>query len=152
MRRVAITLVVVLVSLVSINVARAGQQDLDRLSYAQLDRAAQKEIARGGIYGIGWGAASPWLKSICYEMVERAFTPYGNQRWATYVVNRESGCNPGAVNTTYSSWSQRARCIAQLIPYYHRWVDYGKCSTNMRYSIAVFVRLSKGGNSRGPWG
>ena len=98
-----------------------------------------------------WGDASPYLRTLCYEMISRKFSRFGTQSWARYVVNRESGCNPGAVNTTYSSWSQRAQGLAQLIPAYHRWVDYPRMLRDVDYGIAVFVKLSKGGSNTGPW-
>lgn len=123
----------------------------DRLNDSDLYALADQAVAHGGIYSQRWGDASPILKSICYEAVRRSFARFGTERWAIYVVNRESGCNPGAVNTTYSSWSQRAQCIAQMIPAVHTWVDYGRCKRDLRYAVQVFVKLSNGGSSTGPW-
>lgn len=122
---------------------------LYELTTRDLYALANVEVKRGGVYSQRWGDASPLLKSLCYEAVGRAFGP--NASWARYIVNRESGCNPGAVNTTYSSWSQRAQCIAQMIPAYHRWVDFNRCKTDLRYAVEIFVRLSRGGSSTGPW-
>lgn len=122
-----------------------------RLSDTELYTAADAEVRRGGVYSERWGDASPLLKSLCYEALNRAFSRYGTQSWARYIVNRESGCNPGAVNTTYSSWSQRAQCIAQMIPAVHRWVDYNRCKRDLRYAIQIFVHLSNGGTSTSPW-
>lgn len=128
---------------------RTGQYDAlpDRDLYALADQAA----AHGGVYSERWGDASTILKSVCYEAVRRSFARFGTEQWAVYVVRRESGCNPGAVNTTYSSWSQRAQCIAQMIPAVHTWVDYGRCKRDLRYAVQVFVKLSDGGSSTGPW-
>jgi hypothetical protein len=84
-------------------------------------------------------------------MVDRAFRPYGTQAWAHYVVNRESGCNPAAINTTYSDPMQQATGLSQMIPAIHRWVDYGRVQRDMGYAVAVFVKLSDGGRSTGPW-
>lgn len=125
--------------------------DPSLLSNTELYQQSQREIARGGIYSYRWGDASPRLKSICYEMVRRAFAPYGTQEWARFIVNRESGCNPGAVNTTYSDPGQRATGIAQLIPDIHTWVDYGRYTHDMKYAVDVFLRLSHGGRTTGPW-
>ncbi len=125
--------------------------DYSQLSNEDLYGLADQAVKHGAVYGVGWGAASPILKAICYEAVRREFARYGTSSWATHIVNRESGCNPGAVNVTYSSWDQRAQCIAQLIPHYHRWVDYARCKRDLRYSVWVFVRLSRGGSSTSPW-
>lgn len=126
---------------------RAGR--LNVLTTYDLYYAADREVKQGGIYSIAWGGASPLLTSLCYEAVSRAFGP--NAQWARHIVNRESGCNPGAVNTTYSSWREQAKCIAQLIPRYHGWVDYPRCQRDLRYSVQVFYALSNGGSSTGPW-
>lgn len=131
------------------NALRSGRFDL--LSDRDLYAAADAEIKRGGIYSERWGGASQTLTSLCYEAVRRQFSPFGTQEWARFIVNRESGCNPGAVNQTYSSWGQRARGIAQLIPAYHSWVDYARYESDLRYAVGVFVRLSHGGRSVGPW-
>lgn len=132
---------------VVLRAVRAGQ--LDVLTTPELYDQAAIEVSRGGIYSIAWGGASPLLRSLCYEAVTRAFG--ANASWARTIVNRESGCNPAATNTTYSAWDQRAKCIAQLIPYWHPWVDYARCQRDLRYSVQVFVHLSNGGASTGPW-
>lgn len=129
-------------------IIRTGQ--VSRLTTQDLYHEAEMEVKRGGIYSIAWGGSSSLLQSLCYEAVSRAFG--GNAQWARHIVNRESGCNPGAVNTTYSSWGQQAKCIAQLIPHWHKWVDYPRCQRDLRYSVQVFLRLSHGGTSTGPWG
>ena len=131
--------------------ARVAAMPISSMTYAQLEEQSSREIANGGIYSMRWGDASPRLRSLCYEMVGRAFSRFGTQQWALAIVERESGCNPGAVNTTYSAWEERAQCIAQLIPRYHTWVDYVRCKRDIGYAIAVFVRLSRGGTSVGPW-
>lgn len=123
----------------------------DQLPDHDLYALANQAVSSGAIYSHRWGDASPALKGLCYEAVRRAFSRYGTQEWARHIVNRESGCNPGAINTTYSSWNQRAQCIAQMIPAYHRWVDYGRCKRDLRYAVEVFVGLSDGGKSTGPW-
>ena len=124
---------------------------IDRMSYAQLEKAANKAIRSGHVYSHRWGDASPWLKTLCYEMLDRAFAPYGTQSWAKYIVNRESGCNPAAINTTYSDPCQRATGLSQMIPCVHRWVNYQRVQRDMGYAVAVFVKLSRGGRSTGPW-
>lgn len=121
------------------------------LSTDQLYERAQWEIAHGGIYSHAWGAVSPRLQEACYELVNREFSRFGTGSWAVRIVRRESGCNPAAVNYTYSDPGERATGLSQMIPNVHRWVDYGRVMRDMRYSIAVFIRLSDGGRSTGPW-
>ena len=151
--RLHVTALMAVVLLLTPAAVQAKSADrVDHLTTRQLYSEAKKAIANGAIYSMRWGDASPYLIRLCYEALERAFKPYGTQRWAEYVVTRESGCNPGAVNTTYSSWTQRAQCISQMIPAYHDWVDFRRCLRDLRYAVAVFVRLSRGGHNTQPWG
>lgn len=122
-----------------------------RLTTSQLYDNAQWEIAHGAIYGHGWGAVSSRLQELCYELVSRAFSPYGTSDWAVYIVRRESGCNPAAINYTYNDPGERATGLSQMIPNVHTWVDYQRVMYDLKYAIAVFVRLSDGGRSTGPW-
>lgn len=122
-----------------------------KLSTEQLYVEAARQIASGGIYSHAYGAVSPRLREVCYELVNRAFRPYGTQDWAMYIVRRESGCNPAAINYTYSDPGERATGLSQMIPNVHRWVDYSRAMKDMRYSIQVFLKLSDGGRSTGPW-
>lgn len=115
-------------------------------TYDQLIKKANKEIRNGGIYSHRWGDASPRLRRLCYELVERAFRPYGTQQWALYVVRRESGCNPGAINSSSGTTG-----IAQIHPRYHKWINYWRVQRDMRYALWTFVRLSRGGHNTGPW-
>jgi hypothetical protein len=119
---------------------------LSEIPYKFLAKVADKAIRQGHVYSHRWGDASPWLKALCYEMVERAFTPYGTQAWARHVVNRESGCNPAAINSTSGTTG-----IAQIHPRYHTWVNYHRVQRDMRYALATFVRLSRGGRHTQPW-
>lgn len=125
--------------------------NIPHMSDEQLADQARLEVRNGGTYSVRYGDCSERLKALSRELVDRAFAPYGTQSWAEYIVGRESGFCPGAVNTTYSSWSQQAQCLAQLIPAYHTWVDYDRCKSDPAYSAWVFVRLSRGGHSTGPW-
>lgn len=142
MRR-AILLAVLLCSL-AIPAAQAGTEDM---SYNQLARAGNKAIQKGHVYSSRWGDASPWLRSICYEMIDRAFAPFGTQRWAHYVVNRESGCNPGAINS-----DSAANGIAQIMPSVWTQYDHYRMRHDLRYAVSVFVRMSNGGRYTRPWG
>ncbi len=127
-------------------VPTAMADSVDNMSTNRIEQAAQNQINKGAIYSSRWGDASPYLKRLCYELVERAFSPFGTQSWALYVVNRESGCNPGAINSTSGTTG-----IAQIHPAYHKWINYYKLKRNIRYAVAVFVHMSKGGKATRPW-
>ena len=119
---------------------------VDSMRTEQVYDEAQQAIDSGAIYSSRWGGASSYLKRLCYELVERAFHPYGTQEWAVYIVRRESDCNPGAINSSSGTTG-----IAQIHPVYHRWIDYYRLKRDIRYAVAVFVRMSRGGRSTGPW-
>lgn len=119
---------------------------LSEIPYRFLAKVADKAIRKGHVYSHRWGDASPWLKSLCYEMVDRAFSPYGTQGWARYVVNRESGCNPAAINSSSGTTG-----IAQIHPAYHTWVDFRRVQRDMAYALRTFLRLSRNGSNTGPW-
>jgi soluble lytic murein transglycosylase-like protein len=115
------------------------------MTWPQLAKAAKQEVRRGGIYSTRWGDASPWLRRLSAELVERAFQPYGTQRWALYIVHRESGENPGAVNR-YSGCTG----LPQIHPM-HRWVNFKRLKADPAYAAKVFVRMSRGGSHTSPW-
>lgn len=119
---------------------------LNEIPYRFLAKVADKAIRQGHVYSHRWGDASPWLKAICYEMIDRAFGPYGTAAWARYVVNRESGCNPAAINS-----SSQTTGIAQIHPAYHTWVDFRRVQRDMAYALRTFLRLSRNGSNTGPW-
>lgn len=126
-------------------VPTAMADSVDYMPTKKIERAAQKQINKGAIYSSRWGDASPYLKRLCYELVERAFSPYGTQGWALHVVNRESGCNPGAINS-----SSGANGIAQIMPM-HKQYDHYRIRRDIHYAVAVFVHMSRGGRSTSPW-
>lgn len=112
----------------------------------QLYKQADKAIRNGCVYSSRWGDACPYLKNICYELVERAFAPYGTAAWAVHIVRRESGCNPGAVNSSSGTTG-----IAQIHPRYHTWINYYRVKRDMKYAVKTFLRLSRNGHNTGPW-
>jgi hypothetical protein len=124
----------------------AAGAELDRMSYGQLNKAANKAIRNGHVYSHRWGDASPWLKSLCYEMVSRAFAKFGTSSWAVYIVNRESGCNPAAINSSSGTTG-----IAQFHPPSHPQYNYHRMQRDMAYAIRAFIRLSGGGRYTRPW-
>lgn len=130
----------------AIHIHPSTVRPLNEIPYHFLGKVANKAIHAGHVYSHRWGDASPWLKALCYEMVDRAFSPYGTQAWARMVVNRESGCNPAAINSSSGTTG-----IAQIHPDYHTWVDFQRVQWDMRYAIKTFLRLSRNGSSTGPW-
>lgn len=152
MRKLALlSIVVILVATVVASAAQAARPTVYTMTTAQLYSEANTEVKRGGIYSYRWGGASRYFTTLCYEALRRAFAPHGTHQWARYVVNRESGCNIGAINKTYSSWGQQAHGIAQYIPSIHTWVDYRRLMVDLKYAIATFVRMSRSGHYTSPW-
>lgn len=118
---------------------------VDRLTDRQLTVAARQAVRNGGIRSTRWGDATPWLKRLSYELVDRGFRRFGTQRWALYIVHRESGFNPGAVN-----WSSGCAGLPQIHPM-HRWVNFKRLKADPAYAVRVFVRMSRGGRHTQPW-
>jgi hypothetical protein len=122
------------------------RESISKMKTATLYKEADRAIRNGCIHSSRWGDACPYLVRLCYEIVARAFAPYGASDWAVSIVRRESGCNPGAVNS-----SSQTTGIAQIHPAYHKWVDYYRVKRDMRYAIKTFLRLSRNGRNTGPW-
>lgn len=149
--RFIVTLIIAL-TIVPVANARHLQSDrIDRLPTKVLAKEAKK-VAVKQTYSHRHGHCSRYLQKLSYELVQRAFQRYGTQDWALYVVDRESGFCPGAINTTYSAWREQAKGLAQLIPKYHSpSIDYDRILRDPAYAVKVFVSLSHGGKRTGPW-
>ena len=142
----AIFVVITLIVIGSMATTATAESLPRNTTYDRLIKQADNEIRNGGIYSHRWGDASPRLRYLCYKIVELAFKPYGTQEWAHHVVNRESGCNPGAINSSSGTTG-----IAQIHPRYHKWINYNRVQRDMRYALSTFIRLSRGGHSTRPW-
>lgn len=135
---------------------------VDRLSTPALEREARRVALAGGIVchtvGVGARCATPYMRRLVRELVERRFAPYGRYAlaWGLCIAGRESGFNPAAVSSTDDHGAGQLHRTA------HSWVDYGRIAwatdvsptgwaSDPVYSVAVFVRLSRGGENRGPW-
>lgn len=142
--------------------AKPAADRVDRLPTRALEREARTVALHGGIrchtVGVGAECATPYMRRLVRELVERRLRPYGSYAlaWGLCVVGRESGFNPAAVSHTDDHGA------GQLHRSDHRWVDYGRIAwqTDVSptgwagdpvYSVAVFVRLSRGGANRDPW-
>lgn len=143
MRALPILAIAIALALPASSVASGDR--VDRMTDANLAKAARQAVKHGGIRSTRWGDATPWLRRLSYELVERGFRPYGTQRWALYIVNRESGFNPGAVN-----WSSGCAGLPQIHPM-HRWVNFKRLKADPAYAVRVFVRMSRGGSHTSPW-
>ena len=140
---VALFAVVVIVLLVTAVDAKADR--VDHLRQTTLERAAHRAVVHGRIRSTRWGDATPWLRRLSRELIERAFT--GSSRsWALCVVERESGFNPGAVSRTDDHG------LPQINRPSHSWVNYSRIVRDPVYAVAVMVRLSDHGANRQPWG
>lgn len=140
---IALALVAAVVLLVVATDARGD--NVDRMSQARLERAAHRAVVKGGVHSTRWADASPWLRRLSHELVERAFGET-TRGWALCVVGRESGFNPGAVSRTDDHG------LPQINRPSHPWVNYARIVRDPVYAVAVMVRLSDHGASRGPWG
>lgn len=164
LRRLAITggLVAILLLLLPAPGGRAAGDRVDRLGARKLEREARQVARSGGIRchttGVGVRCATPYMRRLVRELVERRFRPYGRSAvaWAVCVAGRESGFNPAAVSATDDHGA------GQLNRPSHPWIDTGRIAwatsrsptgwaSDPVYSVAVFVQLSKGGRNRSPW-
>ena len=145
-RGLAITaMVVLLVALIAACADAKASDRVDRLPQLALERAAIRAAATGGIRSSRYADATPWMKRLSEELVERAF-PRSARSMAFCIVNRESGWNPGAISRTDDHG------LAQINRPSHPWVSYGRITVDPVYAVAVFVRLSDRGRDWGPWG
>lgn len=142
--------------------AKSTADRVDRLPTRLLEREARKVALHGGIrchtIGVGARCATPYMRRLVRELVERRFRVYGRYAlaWGVCVAGRESGFNPAAISATDDHG------VGQLNRPSHQWVDYGRIAwaTDVSptgwagdpvYSVAVFAKLSRGGRNRDPW-
>lgn len=141
---------------------RGTRDRVDKLSTRKLEQEARRVALAGGILcntvGVGSRCATPYMRRLVRELVERRFAPYGPYAlaWGLCVAGRESGFNPAAASATDDHG------VGQLHRPAHAWVDYGRIAwatdvsptgwaSDPVYSVAVFVRISRGGANRSPW-
>jgi hypothetical protein len=148
---VKISIIAVILFVLSFGSAQAHSERVDRLPTAVIAKEAKKVVKNGGTYSVRHGDCSPYLKRLVYELVQRAF-PTWSRGWALYVVERESGFCPGAVNTIYSAWDQQAKGLAQWVPDTQpEWINYKRLVGDPWYAVRVFVVTSNHGKKQGPW-
>jgi len=145
-RQLAVAGIIVLLLAVLAVVADAdGADRVDRLSQARLERAAERAASTGGIRSSRYADATPWMRRLARELVERAF-PRGSRQTALCIVDRESGFNPGAISRTDDHG------LPQINRPSHPWVNVRRIVVDPVYAVAVMVRLSHRGRDWGPWG
>jgi hypothetical protein len=154
--RVFITVAVLSVSFLAfaLEPASARSNRVDSLPTKVLAKEAKKVVRNGGTFSVRHGDCKPYLKRLVYELVQRGFRPHGSYAMsqAIYIVRRESGFCPGAVNTRYSSWRQQAKGIAQWVPATQPgWINYKRLVSDPYYAVRVFVVTSDHGRDFGPW-
>lgn len=117
---------------------------LERISDRTLERASLRAVRHHRILSTRWGDATPWLRNVARELVERAFIG-DNRRWALCVVERESGFNPGAISATDDHG------LAQIHRTAHPWINVNRARVDPPYAVRTFVALSDHGRNRSPW-
>jgi len=140
---------VIFLTMISLNLyiaSSASADRVDQLPTGKVASEARKVVRNGGTYSTRWGDCSTYLQRLSQELVERAFRPYGTHEWALYIVNRESGFCPGAVNSSSGTTG-----LAQFDPPSHPSYDYDRMKRDPAYAVRAFVRLSQGGKYTQPW-
>jgi hypothetical protein len=113
-------------------------------TWATLNQWGNREIKRGGIYGRGWGQASPKLKYLAERMIVMKF---GKDSPALCYARRESGLNPAALSRTNDHHLFQLNYAA-----HHNAIDFNKLDTfALGYGIVKAWQMSSHGTDFGPW-
>ena len=113
---------------------------------ASLEVRARWTAQHGGITGSCYGCATGSMKSLASQLVVKQFSRAGSSavRWALCVVRRESGFNPGAINS-----SSGASGLFQFLghPQYSNWM----LTHDPVGQVRAAWQLSHGAQDRSPW-
>ena len=111
-----------------------------------LQAQARYTALHGGIQGSCFGCATSRMKYLSRQLVIQQFQRAGSGavRWALCVVGRESGGNPGAVNS-----SSGAAGLFQFLghPQYSNWM----LTHDPVGQVRAAWQLSHGAQDRSPW-
>lgn len=142
---VAITIALVIASFMATNSGAASSKK--QKTWATLAQDAQREVARGGIYGRSWGAVSPRLKQIATEMIYFKFgRGYAGKKAWCYAY-RESGLNPMALSRTNDHHLFQLNYAA-----HHHSIDFSRLDKpDVAYGVEAAYRMSHGGSNWSPW-
>lgn len=137
MRRLAA--IMVLLILPSAAIATAS-------TYRPLHAQARHVALHGGITGSCAGCATPQMQYLARRLVIERFSHAGSDavRWALCVVNRESGFNPGAINS-----QSGAAGLFQFLG--HPQYSYWSLTHDPVYQVNAAWALSHGARDRSPW-
>ena len=140
MRRLCAMIVVLAgLSLLSTNIATPS-------TFSSLHAQARYVALHGGIQGSCYGCATSQMKYLSRRLVIERFSRAGSYavQWALCVVNRESGFNPGAINS-----SSGAAGLFQFLG--HPQYSYWGLTHDPVYQVSSAWQLSHGGRDHSPW-
>jgi Transglycosylase SLT domain len=139
--------VLVLTAIAAVVVAGQTTAQAERSqSTATLESKARWTALHGGITGSCWGCATSKMQWQSRALVVKQFSRAGSDavRWSLCVVRRESGFNPGAVNSSSGA--------AGLFQFYgHPQYDSWKLTHDPVYQVKAAWSLSNGANTRYHW-
>lgn len=115
-------------------------------SSASLHSQARYVAMHGGIQGSCAGCATYRMKYLARQLVIERFSSAGSNavRWALCVVGRESGFNPGAINS-----SSGAAGLFQFLG--HPQYSYWMLTHDPVYQVGAAWNLSHGARDHSPW-
>jgi len=140
MKRLAAIIVVALLPVTAIATASTFR------SQTSLEAQARYVALHGGITGTCAGCATYRLQSLDRQLIAKQFSRAGSDavRWALCVANRESGYNPGAINS-----SSGAAGLFQFLG--HPQYSYWRLTHDPVYQVRAAWQLSHGARDRSPW-
>jgi Transglycosylase SLT domain len=111
-----------------------------------LEYKARWTARHGGITGSCWGCATSKMQWQSRALVIKQFSRAGSDavRWALCVVRRESGFNPGAINS-----SSGAAGLFQFLG--HPQYSYYLLTHDPVYQVRAAWQLSNGARTRSHW-
>jgi hypothetical protein len=115
-------------------------------TFSSLHAQARYTAMHGGILGSCYGCATPRMKYLARQLVIERFGSAGSYtgQWALCVVGRESGFNPGAINS-----SSGAAGMFQFLG--HPQYSYWSLTHDPVYQVSSAWQLSHGGRDKSPW-
>jgi hypothetical protein len=123
-----------------------AQAERDGFQISTLHRQARFHALHGGIQGSCYGCATYRMKWLSRRLIIERFSTAGSDavRWSLCVVRRESGFNPGAVNS-----SSGASGLFQFLghPQYSHWM----LTHDPVGQVQAAWELSHRGRDRSPW-
>jgi len=115
-------------------------------TFNSLHAQARYHAMHGGIQGSCYGCATYRMKSMSRRLVIERFSSAGSGAvsWALCVVGRESGFNPGAINS-----SSGAAGLFQFLG--HPQYSYWRLTHDPVYQVQAAWQLSHHARDHSPW-